>query len=315
MTPEKCIPYRNMNPIDALIQAGHHIRPTAKGSEYIAECPTCGRQKLYINPEKKCWNCFYCTQGGRSIRSLFRLFGITYDEAYSYDYARLREKMSAKSGIVNPLPAPLGGLPPEYKPLYSEHPNEQSFLARAAIEWLHRRGVTDEQIKLWNLGYFAPGQMNGYIIIPVCGADGKVETYQTRCYIGNRTKSLNPPGAAGALFNLPLALTRPGLVVVEGPFDAMSLHSRLGDIASSAVALLGHACSTAQAATIARIINPEICWVMLDPDVGPAEKNKVGKTIRREGVEDVRIANPKVDPDELSMDDLLLALDEAVPVI
>jgi hypothetical protein len=301
-----------MKLIDLLERAGHEVRPTGKPEEYTLTCPTCGKRKLYVNAEKWAWICYVCNEGGGAIK-LFEKFGVDPKDAKGSDYEVLRrraeEALAARTAPEESEPTP--ALPAEFQPLLVPGQKPQ-YIASRIIDYLHARGVTDEQVALWRLGYCPTGRYSGCLVIPVLDQDGQVASFQARTIIGGGPKSINPPGGGGFLFNVELARGHLGLVVVEGPFDAIAVHSVFaGRMPVSSVALLGHHCSEEQAAYIARGLRPEIAWVALDPDIEPEEMHRVGAQLRRNGCKDVRVALLPADPDELGFEALAAHLDAA----
>ena len=286
-----------MNLLDILNKAGYHASPTGKPDEYVTECPQCGKQKLYVNPDKKSWICFRCGEGG-GARKLCKRFGVEYTDTPQTDLARLREQMRQRTMTQEIHKSPL---PPEMRSvLAGDH------IANIVKQYLERRGVTEDMMRRWDL------RVSGQdLIFPIFDTNDQFITYQARRIIGDGPKSMNPEGDNDAIFNLHLARFTPGVVVVEGPFDAMAVHTKLEDHGIGAVALLGHNCSAVQASIIGRILKPSIVWVLLDPDISEPEMHKVGHTIRSNGAADVRVATLPVDPDEAAAIDLLGALEIA----
>ncbi len=301
--------------IDVLDRHGINVRPTGKASEFIINCPICTKLKLYINIEKRLWVCYVCADGGHMLK-LFKLLGIDFHEEFKADYDSLRKKAEAtfaqRTGAEAPVEDPVHQLPVEYRPLIPDQPMQ--YVAKSIYEYLLRRGMTPEQIVAWRVGYAAEGKYSGCVIIPVYDKDGAVISFQGRRVLGNGPKNMNPMGGGGFLFNTEFAAGRPGLVVVEGPFDAISIHARLAPtMGISSVALLRHSISEEQAAYLARVIRPKIVWVGLDPDVEENYMHKVGGALRINGCPEVFVALFPKDPDELSVDELTRCLDEAQP--
>jgi DNA primase len=301
-----------VNPIARLEAAGIDCKATGKNDEYIIVCPQCNRPKLYVNPELRNWICFYCDEGG-GIRSLFRKLGLEHEEEAASEFARLRAKAR---GIVKPAPAPVKrshALPDSFEIL---KPTSTGLFADVTRQYLHKRGVTDEIIEKWSIGYCTAGKLTGHVIIPVTDMEGTIISYQARRLLGQGPKSYNPPGDAGLLFNLNYARSYPGLVLVEGPFDAMAVHTVMwkNHQPVSAVALMGTGISEESAAIIGRILKPSMAWVMLDPDMDISRGHKIGAFLVRNGVSEVRVASASSDPDELTYNQLVEALENAGPV-
>lgn len=300
-----------MDIINLLETAGITVRATGKSSEFIIQCPECQKWKLYINPETKNWICFRCDTGG-TARSLFKLLHIDYQDQESSQLARLRAQgMQApkRPEIIKTNHA----LPEEYRSL-SEN-SEKGLFATICRNYLHKRNVTDAMIDRWKLGYCGTGRLVGHLIVPITDLAGGTISFQGRRLIGVGPKNHNPPGDAGLLFNLHNAKNYPGLVLVEGPFDAMAVHEKMADSCNvSSLALMGTGISEETAAIIGRIIKPEVVWVALDPDMEPIRSHKIGNVLTKNGVNEVKVALPSADPDELTYKELEGMLDEAEPL-
>ncbi len=308
--------------IDVLKAHGIDVQETGNPVEVIIACPepSCGRSKLYLNTEKRVWTCFRCGGAG-GVRKLFRLLGIDHKQEFSPTFQSLRAHaeaaIAARTGVVEePEDEGTAALPSEYRNL-ALCAHHESTVGQNALKYLHERGVTDEQIRLWQLGFCETGRYSGFCIIPICDCKGEKVSFQARRVAGVGQKSLNPGGGEKFLFNIENAVKHPGLVLVEGPFDAMAVHTKLqaAGLPISAVALLGHSCSIEQAVMISRIIRPYRAWVALDPDISKTEMHQVGATLRMNGVTDVRVALLPRDPDELDCDELADCLDVAEPAL
>lgn len=302
-----------MNIIARLEAAGIEVKETGKSDEFIILCPVCNRWKLYVNPELRWWICFYCDEGGGN-RALLRKVGLEAEEDAASEFARLRARAR---GQIKPPAAPVSNhkhaMPEGFQ---VATPDKTGLFAEAMREFLHKRGVTDEMIVKWNLGYCTSGKLVGHLIIPVTDLEGTIISFQARRLMGQGPKSYNPPGDAGLLFNMNFAKASPGLVLVEGPFDAMAVHMKMlqNHQPVSAVALMGTGISEESAAIIGRILRPSMAWVMLDPDMEIGRGHKIGAFLARNGVSEVRIASASSDPDELTYNELVEALENAGPV-
>ncbi len=96
-------------------------------------------------------------------------------------------------------------------------------------QYLHLRGITDQMITTYKLGYTEKGSGNGWITIPVKTADGGV-FHKLRAVPGNSAPNkyaYDPAGSGAELYGRGV-LALPGIdrvVICEGEFDAMLLNS------------------------------------------------------------------------------------------
>lgn len=138
--------------------------------------------------------------------------------------------------------------------------------------YLTERGLTQETIVDFGLGYCSKGMMTGRIAIPIHNSEGKVVAYAGRWPGDPRDdtpKYKLPPGFRKSLelFNFDRAVQEPAeipLVMVEGFFDAIKLHQHG---CRKVVALMGSTMSAAQEETIRKHMGPQSrIIVMLDED-------------------------------------------------
>lgn len=301
-----------MNVIGRLETAGIEVKNTGKADEYVIQCPKCSRWKLYVNPEKRNWVCFYCDEGG-GTRGLFRLLGLQHEEDAASEFARLRVQARGRVRETAPVAPTRHALPPEFRFLRTDDP--ETVFSPTYWDYLRKRGVTDEMTQKWGLGYCVGGKLAGFLIIPITDLNGNIISYQGRRILGVGQKSYNPPGDAGLLFNLNFAKGSPGLVIVEGPFDAMAVHTKMAAERTpvSSIALMGVGISEESAAVIGRVLRPSIAWVMLDPDMPEDRMHRIGSYLIRNGVPEVRVAKAQSDPDEVAFYELVDILEQAIP--
>lgn len=283
-----------MDIIQFLESKGYDLRRSGESDEHIMRCPQCGKKKLSINDKKQKWQCWHCATGG-GFEFLCKFLGIQLQAKLSPDYRKLRQQ---KQTDRKPLSGAME-LPREFNALRQDR---VSFFSKKAYAYLNGRGITNEMIEKWALGYCAEGDYAGCIIIPVPDETNEIRTFQARRFFGVGLKSKNPPGADKYVFNLNYARGYRDIIVVEGPYDAMVTHTGMSTKNVSSVALLGHTCSPLQAKVIASC-KPDTVYVALDPDIPFEEANRMGGTFRAEGVERVRICSPQQDPDEVTLED------------
>ena len=102
-----------------------------------------------------------------------------------------------------------------------------------AQEYLVKRGVTFDQMRLYDVRYCYDGQYAGRIVVP-CFYKGDVVTFVARDIFGmSSRKYLNPPGnkQSDFLFNID-RVEGDSVVLTEGVFDAISAHEAFPSVAS-----------------------------------------------------------------------------------
>ncbi len=295
--------------LEHLESSGIDLRRQGKPGEYLALCPQCGKAKLAINIEKRKFQCWRCNVGG-GVFALCKFLGIKPFDDNTQDIRKLRQYYTERPPQDSIRILNTGELPKEFTKIGTKI---GSFMEKRATSFLYNRGVTDRQIQDWNLGYCISGPYSGFLIIPVVDLEGKVRTWQGRRIFGGGDKNANPSNVDKIPFNLQYAKDYPGIIIVEGPFDAMATHSRLSQTMNlSSIALMGHTCSPLLARQIINYVRPKWMWIALDPDVSRGECERMAGLFRSEGTENVRICNMPSDPDEIvNVDDWRKILDRS----
>jgi DNA primase len=149
--------------------------------------------------------------------------------------------------------------------------NDASWLGRIAIQYLKSRGITDEQMRKYKIGYCYSGKYAGRVIVPIFMFGGLVywiariiEHPAVRLQVAKYPdrKVLNPPvSKKNVLFNYDTAKLSDEVVVCEGVFDALAVEN----VGQSAVALLGKEITDEQAMLLTAL-NCEKITVCLDAD-------------------------------------------------
>ncbi|MCI0531687.1 MAG: DNA primase [candidate division Zixibacteria bacterium] len=135
-----------------------------KGRNYFALCPfhTEKTPSFSVNPQKQVYYCFGCGQGGTVINFL-----MTYEKLGFVETIR---HLAAKANISLPSSRQRDEKLELTDKLYDAnrlaqqffHDNLQSASGEKARHYLTQRGVTEESIKLFQLGY-APDQWDGFL--------------------------------------------------------------------------------------------------------------------------------------------------------
>jgi DNA primase len=104
--------------------------------------------------------------------------------------------------------------------------------ANRALRYLKERGITQEQIVRWKMGFCYDGEYGGRIIVPSFGTSGYPNYFIARSYVGHNMKYKNPRSSKNVVFNDLFTNWNDDLVIVEGVFDAIN--------AGNAVPILGY---------------------------------------------------------------------------
>lgn len=192
---------------------------TVVGEYRVSPCPNCGNSKLklYVNSEQEVFHCFVCDYGrGERISKLMKDMGC---DPSDYD-------LGDDSYIPDPVqPKPVTDLPKKKLPeAYRQLIGNNSIGARQALAYIRGRGISDNIISLFDIGYCFEGKYKNRILIPYY-EKGQLVYFVTRD-ITNRAnqKYLNAEWEKHTfLFNYERASKYGFVLVVEGAVDVFAL--------------------------------------------------------------------------------------------
>tara|TARA_R110001583_G_scaffold53397_11_gene164759 strand:+ start:3789 stop:4715 length:927 start_codon:yes stop_codon:yes gene_type:complete len=191
-------------------------------NELLFYCPFCKhhKKKLSVNLDKSVFKCWICdTKGGTSY--LVKRFG-TIDDRHDWGLLNQEIDFSTIDSIFNQ---------PEEEPTPVELPSEYICLAKhgipykakEAISYLWSRGITQEQILYYKIGFCLTGKYKNRIIIPSFDNDGNCNYFIARSYTGDWFSYKNPPASKNIIFNELLVDWDEPITLVEGVFDAIKI--------------------------------------------------------------------------------------------
>ena len=249
-----------------------------KGNELLFRCPECGHHKLKfsVNLDKNAFKCWVCDYRGRNVRRVVRRFG-TYLQLQAWDAITNRSDLERFADL---FVAPESGessqkleLPQEFVSLCHD---KIPATGRYALRYLRDRGVTNEDIVRWKIGYCFSGEYRNRIVFPSFDIDGDINYFVARSYSGDSYKYKNPKASKNIIFNHLYIDWNKDLTIVEGIFDAV--------IAGNSVPILGSTLR-ADSELIREIVrNDTPVYLALDPDAAKKER-KVIKTLLKYDVE------------------------------
>jgi len=193
-------------------------RSYKSNEEYLYKCPKCGhhKRKLSVNFDKNVFKCWICDYSGKNIFYLVRSHGSHADKqdwkkvANIVDFSE-QEKEIQKIEVE---------LPKEFITLTGKHISPLSIPAR---KYLADRGITEEQIVWWKMGYCPDGKYANRIVVPSFDMDGELTYFISRSYDNNWIKYLNPPAEKDFIFNELYLDWNKDITIVEGVFDAVAV--------------------------------------------------------------------------------------------
>ena len=163
-------------------------KPFPKTKDYAFYCPICSHKnpKLIVNAKTGKYNCFTCHPAtkGQSPITLLKKIGApseTIVEMKGY-LGYLTKAEDHISTSVN--------LPKEFISLLE---NEESLEKRHAIAYIKSRGITENDIIKYNIGYCKTGKYRNRIILPSYNKKGMINYFLARSFEKNPVRKFDAP--------------------------------------------------------------------------------------------------------------------------
>jgi hypothetical protein len=188
------------------------------------DCPTHGTHKKKLEVDivtdsegNNRWACWVCGNKGRTIRSLFVKTGVTSDILKKLSYIVVKNDRDDEDTEEFD-----GVLPIEYKFLLDAKPHD--ILAKHAMLYLKKRGVTEEDIIKYQIGYCEDGKYAERIIMPSFDSSGKINFFVGRSFDPETRLKYKYPQASRDIipFEMYINWDLP-IVLCEGGFDMLSI--------------------------------------------------------------------------------------------
>ena len=195
---------------------------TARGNQSY-HCPFCNhaKPKLEVNftENKKGynpWHCWVCNKKGTKISSLFKQVKASADKFKElYKLVAEENEYEIVEKVVDVK------LPDEFAPLF---PDDKTITWKQAYYYLKSRGITDNDILKYNIGYCDYGLYENMIIIPTYDKDGRLNYFTARSFDKNSyIKYRNPQASRDIIPNEHFINWRLPIIICEGLFDAISI--------------------------------------------------------------------------------------------
>ena len=191
------------------------------------DCPVCadekglegdGKGNLEVNYFRGVYNCWACsethgTQG--PLGKLIELFG-TKNQRKIYDLIRPQEEGTREKPKIRLR------LPEGYTKFKDS--NIRFIPHREAITYLYSRGITDEMIEKYDIGYTVKGEYAYRVIIPSYDLEDNLNYFVSRAWVPNKMKYKNPSVPKDEIiFNESRINWEENVYLCEGVFDAFFL--------------------------------------------------------------------------------------------
>jgi DNA primase len=223
--------------VDVLVELlrdflGHEKQHYESKGQISFDCPVCadekgldggdGKGNLEINYSKhvyKCWNCgeTFGTQG-----PLGKLFDKHASKAQKKVYNLIKPEELKQKDVLKPILR----LPEGYTTFEDSNPR---FIPHVeAMRYLTSRGITNEMIIKYKIGYTVSGNFAYRIIVPSFDKDGILNYFVARAWIKNKIKYKNPTAEKDQIiFNEGLIDWDKDIHICEGAFDSFFLDNSI----------------------------------------------------------------------------------------
>ncbi len=280
-------------------------KKTARGN-YAFKCPNnCHptKHKLEINIETHQYQCWVCggQKDGYKGSNLIKLLKQANIPSSKID--ELKPLVKNNSYKPSEIQNNNVELPKEFIPLCNTLDNT---IYKLALKYLKTRGITQDDILKYNIGYCENGLYHNMIIIPSYDSNGKLNYFTARSFEKNPyIKYRNPDISRDIIpFELFINWNIP-IIICEGPFDAIT-------IKRNAIPLLG---KNIQPSLMKKIVTSAVkkIYIALDTDA-ISKAIKFAEEFMNEGKEVYLLELDKKDPSEIGFLDFTKLIQSTLPL-
>ena len=280
-------------------------KATARGN-YAYHCPLCHhtKPKLEINMSENPkgenpWHCWVCDKKGKKLYQLFKSIevppNVMSELRTIVKYVGPETKFQVEEKLT---------LPKEFQLLNNIHPS--NITARHAAAYLKSRGITEDDILKYGIGYCEGGRYANMIIIPSYDAKGILNYFTGRSFQKEPSVKYRNPSVSRDIvpFELFINWDLP-LILCEGPFDAISIKRNV-------IPLLG---KNIQSNLMKKIVmsSVEKIYIALDRDAQKQALNFCEK-LMNEGKEVYLVDMQDKDPSEMGFANFTNLIQETPPL-
>lgn len=276
-----------------------------KKGNHVFSCPVCNhhKPKLAVNVVTGKYNCFTCfppTKGSKPD-SLLKKIGASKESI-----KQLRSYYNIKSFAKDEetTEAEVVQLPKEYVPVNS---CVKSLACKKAYSYLKARGISDQDMLKYKIGFCESGRYRNRIIVPSYDEYGNLNYFVARTIDKNNKKSYDAPSVNKSEiigfeyyinWNVPV-------VLCEGAFDAMA-------IKRNAIPLFG---KTIPKTLMKKLVESKVktVYIALDQDAVKQALDYVDQLISY-GKEVYHIDMEDKDPSKIGFEGMVKVLQRAKPI-
>ena len=194
---------------------------TRGGDEAMFHCPSCNhrKQKLSINVVSHKFQCWVCEFRGNNIFPILKK--ISTSHSLYEEYKRLSKytdfKNQKTSIDVDLLSLPSG---------FHELSKSKSPLKQPALNYLYSRGLTDQDILKYGIGYCITGSCENMVVIPSYNENQELNFYVGRSYDPNAYRKHVLASSSKDIIGFELFINWDlPIIICEGIFDAITVRN------------------------------------------------------------------------------------------
>lgn len=211
---------------------GKHKQHYESKGQISFDCPVCAEEKgldhgdgkgnLEINYGKHVYKCWSCGETHGTHGPLGKLFDQYATKAQKKVYNLIKPEELKQEEIRRPKLR----LPEGFTTFKDSNPRFIPHIE--AYRYLQSRGITDEMIEKYNIGYTVSGDFAYRIIIPSYNKEGVLNYFVARAWVPRKMKYKNPSVPKDEIiFNEGLINWDKDIFLCEGAFDSFFLDNSI----------------------------------------------------------------------------------------
>ena len=280
-------------------------KQTARGN-YVYHCPLCKhhKPKLEVNMSENSkgenpWHCWVCDKKGKKLYQLFKAVEVAPEIM-----AELKAIVKYVGPETDVQVETKVTLPKEFKPLTNIQ--KSNIMGRHALAYIKSRGITEEDVLKYGIGYCETGRYANMVIIPSYDERGNINYFTGRSFEKEPSVKYRNPSVSRDIipFELFINWDLP-LILCEGPFDAIAIKRNV-------IPLLG---KNIQTKLMKKIVmsSVEKIYIALDRD---AQKQALDfcERLMQEGKEVYLVDMQDKDPSEMGFNNFTKLIQETYPL-
>ena len=280
-------------------------KQTARGN-YAYHCPLCKhhKPKLEVNMSENSkgenpWHCWVCDKKGKKLYQLFKAVEVAPEVMSELKaivkYVGPETDVQVETKIT---------LPKEFKPLTNIQ--KSNIMGRHALAYIKSRGITEEDVLKYGIGYCETGRYANMVIIPSYDERGNINYFTGRSFEKEPSVKYRNPSVSRDIIPFELFINwELPLILCEGPFDAIAIKRNV-------IPLLG---KNIQTKLMKKIVmsSVEKIYIALDRD---AQKQALDfcERLMQEGKEVYLLDMQDKDPSEMGFASFTNLIQETYPL-